>query len=414
MTCLLLLALCADWPHFRGPGMQGHSDDARVPLEWSEAKNVLWSLDLPGDGHSSPIVVAGRVFLTGSDAKGTSFCVFCVDAKSGKLLWKETAAKDQEAEKTHVWHGHASPSCASDGKHVWAFFGTPGVFCCTVEGKPVWKKKFGVFTSKAGWGVAASPFLHGDNVLVNCDNDGGPGAAPAALVALDKLTGKQAWATPRDQGRGFSTPVLMKTAGGREDLVLNGPEGLWGYDPKTGKERWRCTRSDDGGEEYKFGEPLPAWDAKGLFVLSGRRGPWQVVALPGEGDVTAKNVLHSRRRDRRDVASPLLLDGLAYCVDKGSVLTVFDTKTGKETASVPLAGRKGSDAMASPVYVRGKILCLLAEGTTVVVEPGAKPKVAGRNKLPGDKLDFGASPAIADGRLYLRSRTKLWCIGEKR
>lgn len=412
MTCLALLLLAADWPHFRGPGMQGHSDDKRVPLQWNDAKNVLWSVDLPGDGHSSPIIVEGKIYLTCSDAKGTEFSVFCLDAKSGKILWKEVAAKGQDAEKTHAWHGHASPSCATDGKHVYAFFGTPGIFCYTTEGKFVWKKKFGIFTSKAGWGVAASPFLFGDNVLVNCDNDGGKGAAPASLVALDKLTGKEKWATPRNQGRGFTTPLLLKMEGGREDLVLNGPEGCWAYDPKTGKERWRCTREAEGGL-HQFGEPLPVTDGERLFILSGRTGPWQIVKSPGEGDVTAKNVLHTETRGKRDVASPILVDGRVYCVDRDSGLTAFDLKTGKVTATMLLAGRKGTASMASPVFVRGKILWTLAEGSTVVVEPGEKPKIVGTNKLPGEKFDFGASPAIVDGRLYLRSRTKLWCIGEK-
>src|SRR5262249_10824713 len=160
----------------------------------------------------------------------------CVRASDGKLLWQRTAARDVPPEATHAWNGYASPSCTTDGTHVYAFFGTPGLFCYDFEGKLIWKHVFGTFTSSAGCGVGASPLLAGDLVLQNCDNEGPdalpPGAdpssaAPMALVALDKRTGKVRWTTPRHQGRGFSTPRLMRMADGRTDLVLNGPLGLW-------------------------------------------------------------------------------------------------------------------------------------------------------------------------------------------
>jgi outer membrane protein assembly factor BamB len=400
----------ADWPHFRGPGMQGHSDDARAPLEWSETKNLLWSLDLPGDGHSSPIVAGGRVYLTGAKGNGRERLVFCVDAHSGKLLWSQVAAKDQPEEKTHPWHGYASPSCAVDGKHVYSFFGTAGLFCHTVDGEKVWHKSFGRIISDKGWGYAASPVLHKGLVIMNCDTASGPGAAPANLVALDKATGKQVWSTPRNQGQGFGTPLFLKAAGGRVDLALNGPEGLWGYDPDTGKERWRILRRDSSGQG-QFGEPLPVSDGQRLFILSGRTGPFQVVRLPDKGDVTKSNMVYTEKRGKRDVASPILVDGRVYCLDKGSHLTVFDMKSGKTLSKANVGG--GANSMASPVYVRGKILWVLGNGTTLVVEPGDTPKVVARNRLPGDSLDYGASPAVVDGRIYIRSRSKLYCIGEK-
>lgn len=398
------------WLHWRGPDMQGHVPNVRIPLDWTDTKNVLWKTELPGDGHSSPILHAGRIYLTGAKDKGRERYVFSVDAGSGKVLWSQMAAKDQPIEKTHPWHGYASPSCATDGKFVYAFFGTPGLFCYDTEGKLIWQKQFGIFASSAGWNTGASPVLFGDTVIVNCDNDGGPGAAPAALVALDKATGKEVWATPRDQGRGFSTPVMLKTTSGRVDLVLNGPDGLWGYDPKTGKEIWRCTRSK-ADDQNKFGEPLPVTDGNHLFVLSGRTGVYQGIKMPDTGDVTKKNVVYEVARKKRDVASPILVDGRVYCVEKGSQLTVFDLKTGKSTGKLDLGRDKNS--MASPLYVNGVIMWILGDGTTVLVEPGESPRIVGRNKLPGGVLDYGASPAVVEGRLYIRSRTTLYCIGQK-
>src|SRR5262249_18539771 len=152
------------------------------------------------------------------------------------------ASKGVTPGQTHGWNGYASASCTTDGQRVYAFFGTPGLFCYDVEGKLLWKHSFGVFTSETGWGTPASPFLHGDPVIPHCAHNGAAAlpaglkrsdAAPMALVALDKVSGTVRWTTPRNQGRGFSTPRLL-TVNGRTEMILNGPEGVWSYDPVTG------------------------------------------------------------------------------------------------------------------------------------------------------------------------------------
>jgi outer membrane protein assembly factor BamB len=334
-------------------------------------------------------------------------------ASDGKLLWQKTAASGVARERTHEWNGFASPSCAIDGTRVVAFFGSPGVFCYDLEGTLLWKKELGTFTSVAGWGTAASPVIFQDTVILNCDNDGGLGAAPANLLALETKTGKVRWSTPRDQGRGFSTPLLAKVANARTDLVLNGPLGVWGYDPKTGKELWRCQRSDPN-DLMRFGEPLPVDDGERFFVLSGRAGPFQIFKLPNTGDVTTTNVLYTgTRRGHRDVASPILWKDRVYAVDTKGMLSCFDIKTGKEVFRGPV-GKGASKALGSPIALRGKLLWVLDDGITVVIEPGDKLAVAHRNKLGnGDSLEFGASPAVVNGRMYLRSQSYLYCIGEK-
>jgi outer membrane protein assembly factor BamB len=402
------------WVHWRGPSGQGYTDDTRVPLTWSETGNVLWKTKLPGRGNSSPVVWGDRVFLTSADDRGAERYVLCVRTTDGQLLWKQTAAKGVAPEKTHNWNGYASPSCTTDGKHVYAFFGTPGLFCYDFDGKLVWKHEFGTFLSEAGWGTGASPFLFEDLVIQNCDNDGtGAGNAPQALVALDKNTGEVRWTALRKQGRGFSTPRLIPVAGGRVDLVLNGPNAVVGYDPKTGAELWRCARSDPR-DQARFGEPLPVNDTEMLFVLSGRPGPCQALRLPDKGDVTKSHVLwQADRKNHRDVSSPILWDGLVYQADSKGVLTCLELKTGKVLYNEPL-GARDSKSLSSPILLRGKLLFPLDNGTTVVVEPGRTFKVAGRNKLDGETLDFGASPAVADGKLYLRSQSYLYCIGEKK
>jgi len=422
---LLCLVLCVSaradtWPQWRGPTGQGYAADDRVPLKWSDNENVLWKTKLPGHGNSSPIVWGDRVFLTAATADGRERYVLCIRTTDGKVLWQETAAKDDAPERKHGWNTHASPSCTTDGKHVYAFFGTPGLFCYDLDGKQVWKASFGVFTNSTGWGIGASPFLFEDLVIQNCDNDGAAGlgpkekartAAPMALIALDKTTGKERWRAERNMGHGYSTPLLRIGTGGRKELILNGPRGVWAYDPKTGKELWHCERPRDD-DSYLFGEPLPVFNQDVLFALSGRPGPAQLIRRDGSGDVTGTNVLWTiSRKGSRDVASPLLWGDLLYAANSsgGGMLACFDLKTG---ATVYKEKRLGAIVTASPVAVRGKVLYFLESGTTVVLEPGREFKVAGRNAL-SDGTPFRASPAIADGKLYLRSQSYLYCIGEK-
>jgi outer membrane protein assembly factor BamB len=411
----------ASWPQWRGPSGQGVALDTRVPLTWGDTENLLWKTGLPGTGNSTPVVWGDRVFLTSAGDKGHERHVLCVRATDGKVLWQRLAAREPDPGRTHAWNGFASPSCVTDGRHVYAFFGTPGLFCYDLDGRLVWQHPFGVFTSEAGWGVGASPCLFEDLVIQNCDNDGPralpPGlkpqeAAPMALVALDKQTGKVRWNTPRNQGRGFSTPRLIPVAAGRVDLVLNGPLGVWGYDPRTGKELWHCARTSPR-DQARFGEPLPVNDAGALFASSGRPGPCQALRLPGGGDVTATHLLWQKeRRGHRDVSSPILWQGRVYAADNRGQLTCYDLQTGKELFSGRLGAGK---SLASPVAVRGKLLFLLDDGVTAVVEPGPEFKVAARNRLgDGGPLDFGASPAVAGGRLFLRSQSQLYCIGEKK
>jgi outer membrane protein assembly factor BamB len=412
------------WPQWRGPGGQGHSDDSQVPLRWSSRENLLWKADLPGFGNSTPIIWGDRIFLTAASTSGKDRNprpderhVLCVRASDGNPLWDQVAYKGDVPDRTHDWNGYASASCATDGARVYAFFGTPGLFCYDVDGKLLWKHSFGVFTSQTGWGTAASPFLFEDLVIQNCDNDGPAflprgtspdAAAPMALIALDKETGKERWRAERNQGRGFSTPLLVPMPDGRVDLVLNGPRGVWAYDPHTGKEVWHCERHDRASkdEQSKFGEPLPVFNHDTLFAASGRPGPFQAIRLGG----SKPDVLwEASRKGSRDVSSPLLWQDRIYAADKDGTLACLDAASGK----ILFKERLGASAQASPVAVRGKLLYLLENGETVVLEPAATYKEVGRNTLE-DGTSFRASPSIVDGRLFLRSQAHLFCIGEKK
>jgi len=413
-----------NWACWRGPSGQGYVNGNDVPLTWSETKNLLWKTDLPGRGNSSPIVWGDHIFLTAASPNGDERYVLCIRASDGKIIWKQLASKGAVAGKTHEWNGYASASCATDGSRVYAFFGTPGLFCYDLQGNLVWKHDFGIFTSERGWGTAASPFLFEDLVIQNCDNDGPqalpPGhkpeeAASESLVALDKKTGEVRWQAERNQGRGFSTPVLLTTTQGRLDLMLNGPRGVWAYDPRSGKELWHCDRKVPGEWENssaRFGEPLPVSNHDMLFAESGRPGPFQAIRLGGVGDVSKSHLVWEVvRQGHRDVSSPILWQDLVYAVDSKGFLTCHEAKTGVVVYNV----RIGDRALASPLLIAGKLLFVLDDGTALVVQPGREFKVLHKNHLgEGKALDFAASPAVAAGRIYLRSQSALYCIGEKK
>ena len=409
------------WPQWRGPSGQGYCDDTRVPLEWSESKNLLWKTKLPGAGHSTPIIWGDRLFLTCAKDEGHERIVVCARTTDGKILWEKTASKGGNPEKIYPTSSWASPSCATDGAYVYAFFGNAGLFCYDFEGKQIWHHDFGIFTSEPGWGVGASPVLYEDLVIQNCDNDGpkflpkgsNGKAAPESLIALDKKTGKPRWEAKRNQGRGFSTPVLIPTPDGRLDLVLNGPQGFWGYDPKTGKELWHVIRHPDE-DNNRFGEPVPVFNQSTFFAPAGRDGGYfQAVKLGGSGDLTKSNLLWEvHRKSTRDVGSGVLAgDYLIYGDGRGGYITCHDAKTGKLLYQ-ERAAKKGDYFYASPILIQGKVLLMRIDGNTFVLEPDKTFKVVRENALK-DGTVFCASPAVADGRLFLRSQQYLYAIGTK-
>jgi outer membrane protein assembly factor BamB len=411
------------WPQWRGPSGQGYATDSKVPLEWSATKNLLWKLKLPGAGHSTPIIWGDRIFLTcANDKLGTMRYVVCIGT-DGKPKWQREIKA--EGGQVHSATAHATASCATDGKRVYAFFGTPGLFCYDLDGKLLWQHRFGIFTCSVSpnWGVGASPLLFEDLVIQNCDTDGAdhlpPGharteAAPSHLVALNRETGDVVWSTPRDQGRGFSTPVLITTPAGRADLVLNGPQGVWAYDPKTGKELWHCYRHPDQ-DQNKFGEPLPLFANGMIYTAAGREtGYLQAMKMDGAGDISKTGLAWEvRRKNIRDVGSGILVgDYLLYADGRDGAISTHDIKNGNQNSEKTKGGRQGNAFYSSPILLNGNILCLRQDGRMFVLEPGPEIKIVRENVLSDGTL-FNASPAVADGKLYVRSQTHLYCIGTR-
>ncbi|HKB42630.1 MAG TPA: PQQ-binding-like beta-propeller repeat protein [Gemmataceae bacterium] len=388
-------ATSANWAQWRGPSGQGYSDDTRAPLSWSETENLLWKTRLPGSGHSTPIVWGDRVFLTAASDRGAERYVLCVRAGDGKVLWQKTAARGVAPERSHVWNGWASPSCTTDGQHVYAFFGTPGLFCYDMEGKLVWKKSPGEFHSRHGF--CSSPLLYKDMVIFNGDQD-----AVAYIVALDQATGEERWRTDRpNRTRSYVPPVIFEAAG-RPQMVLSGSKCVASYDPDTGKQIWII----DGPTEQFVASMVYA---EGIFFITGGFPDWHVLGIKpdGQGNVTETHILW---RDKGQdicsyVPSPVAWGSHFFIVSDVGNATCFDAKTGKRMWKEKL-GRHHS---ASPVAAGGYLYFPDDNGITYVVKAGPSYELVSKNEV-GENCY--ASPALSRGRIYLRTAKSLFCIGE--
>jgi outer membrane protein assembly factor BamB len=393
-----LPAGAADWPGWRGPKGDGVTADPAVPTEWSATKNVVWCVDVPGTGHSSPIVSNGRVFLTSYDPVSNDRLLLCFDRKDGSALWKRTVLT-AAAEKMHKNNSPASATPVSDGVHVWATFLNSDrvvVACYDFAGKPVWQKAFPGFTSPHGF--CGTPVLFGDRVIVNGDSDG-----DAFVAALDKKTGETTWKADRpNRTRSFSVPLFADVKG-KTQMVLAGSKSITGFDPATGKVLWVADSATD-----KF--VATAAFTEGLVFATGTSPTNTLVAVDptGAGDVTKTHTKWSDTKVAAYVPSPLAFGNRLFVLSDAGVATLLDAKTGKQVWSERLGSRLYH---ASPLLVNGLIYCPASDGTTYVLKPADEFEVVCKNSL-GEELH--ATPAVSDGQLFVRTTTKQWCMGEKR
>jgi outer membrane protein assembly factor BamB len=384
-----------NWPRWRGPEQNGHTTETKLPVKWS-ADKVVWKTQLPGVGQSSPIIWGDRIFLTSALAKGAERIVFCVDRKSGTIVWQQTAWKGTP-EKSHIMNGWASATCVTDGDVVVAFFGIGGIHAYTLDGKPLWSRDLGKF--EGPWGTAACPIIVGNLVIQNCDAD-----SDACLLALDKKSGQDVWRTKRKDYRGWSTPIVVNV-GPRHELVLNGHEGVQGYDAATGRELWFCASS------VGRGEPTPTPAGEGLFIINGLKGGDVYLVRPGgSGDVSSTHKLWSTpRKGARDTPSPIVVGDFIIATDMEGVFTCYSAKDGHVVWKERLEGKYSGCPFASG----GLVYFMNEDGKTFVIKPGPKLDVVAENVLPAGKDEiFRASLTPCDGQLFARSTTVLYCIGK--
>ena len=421
-----------NWAHWRGPTGNGGSDSASPPVEWSDTKNVKWKVPIEGRGSGSPIIWRNRVFVVTAVSEGggsaaerpdrgggrpprgqgrsgrsrrgsapltkTTFKILCFDRSNGKKVWEKTSAEATPHQGVHSTNNFASASPCTDGEHVYAFFGSRGLYCYTMDGELVWKKDdFGKMTTRNGFGEGASPTIAGDMVIVPWDHEG-----PSALYALNKKTGKEIWKTERDEPTNWSTPLVVEF-GGKKQIVMNGQNFARGYDLESGKEIWKCS----GQTERPCASAVA--DDELIYVGSGYRGAFLGAFKPdSKGNITGTDsVAWSVSRDTPDVASPLLTKGRLYFHKaKSGMISCFDAKTGKaHYGATRVSGL--SSTYASPVAAGDYVFLTGRSGKTVVIKNADEFEVVGTNSV-GETVD--ATPAPVDNQLFIRGEKHLFCI----
>ncbi len=390
---------CADaeWNSFRGPTGMGIGNKHTL-LQWN-ADSIKWKKEITGSGQSSVIQSGGKLFLTSADQEGGLRFVHCLDKDTGDLLWKREVKNTRE-EAVHRMNTWATPTPATDGNRVVAFFGPAGLHCFDLEGKKLWEVDLGNFPGS--WGVAASPVIIDGVVLQNCDSTG-----PSRLVSIDLESGKIVWETKRENKPrgGWSTPIVISVQGKRQ-IVLNGEFGARGYSFADGKELWFC-KSFNGR-----GSPVPFYDGKLVFVVNGKPGDLYAIDPTGRGDVTKTHMKwHAKRNGGRDLPSPASANGLVFVTSMSGIITCYDAKDGKTLWVDRLKGAFSG----SPLVSNGRYYIQNESGQTYVVEPNRKKlKVTCKNSLsPEDNEIFRATLSPISGMIFTRSQSTIYCIAKK-
>jgi outer membrane protein assembly factor BamB len=416
------MAAGENWPQWRGPGSQGISSEAALPTEWSSVKNIAWKTELPA-GHSSPIVWGNRIFLTAAiegpvvpgakavdhtvegqawlhpdsvaaDRKHT-LKVLALDATTGKVLWDRTAYEGTVYDARHRRSSFAGPTAVTDGKMVYAYFGPEGLYAYDFSGRLAWKviERF----KTLGLGTGTSPVLFRDLVIIQRDEDEGK---ESVIAAYDKATGREAWKTRRPVQISWATPALV-SVDGRTELVTNGSEFAIGYDPASGKELWRTT----GVESNAIHTPLVG---KGLVIMTAGYPAKKVIAIRPGPVPTDRRVAWEYAKGTGYVLSNILYGDYVYLLTDNGVITCLDAETGAVKYE---GGRPPSPShfMGSPVAFGGFIAITSEEGETFMITAGPAHAIARTNTV--DEPVY-SSPALANGRIYIRGEKHLFAIGK--
>jgi outer membrane protein assembly factor BamB len=391
----------SNWPRFGGLDGNFHSPEMGIPQKWTAA-DVAWRTELGGVGQSSPVIWGDKIFVTTSEQTSDGSVaryVMCLNRADGKVQWRQLASTGpgEELHKMNTW---ASPTCATDGERVIAYFGPGGLHSFDLDGNKEWSLD-GLVKVVGTWGFGSSPVILGDMVVQNCDAQG-----QSYLLAVNKRTGERIWRAERKETPtgGWSTPILIETAK-RKELIVNGEFGVQAYNPATGEELWFCQGFNGRGE------PVPAW-AHGLLVtVNGKPGDVYAVKPGGSGDVTKTHMAwHTARTGGRDLPSPVVVGDYALAVNMAGVAAMYQATTGKEL----WRERIGGNYCASPFVAGGLIYQPNDDGEVLVIRPGEKLEIVARNHIgeTGDEI-FRSSPAPSGGQVFLRSDKAVYCIGGK-
>jgi outer membrane protein assembly factor BamB len=434
IACMLVIATNAqNWTSFRGNNAAGVADGSNPPTQWNAEKsvNIAWKTEIPGLGHSSPVVWGERVFITtainssgqsqlvhgdtqtaesANDLTKHAWRVYCLDKQTGKILWDKTVYEGVPKVKRHVKSSHANPTPATDGKYLVTLFGSEGLFCFDLNGKLLWQQNLGLldggWTPAPGtqWGFGSSPLIYKNLVIVQCDTQ-----SQAFLAAYNLADGKRVWMTKRDEDTSWSSPTIYEGKN-RAELIASGTKFYRGYDPATGKELWRIA----DGTDVKIPTPVVAND---LIYLGGgsaqQRRTFLAVRPGGDGEIkpdvsgqTNKQIVWTNPAKPHVVTPIVYGDFLYVCTDNG-ILTTYNAKTGDPGYRMRIGG--GGSFSASPVAADGKVYFTSEDGEVFVIKAGATYELLAQNPL-GEVIM--ATPAIVKDMLIVRGEHHVFGIKE--
>ena len=412
----------AYWSYWRGPAADGMAvGDA--PLHWGDTQNIKWKANIPGRGHSSPVIWGDKIFVTTAVKTGPEpttpapklpfgvsgpqvehkFVVLCLDRKTGKTLWERTATTATPHEGHHPQYGSfASNSPVTDGKHVYAFFGSRGMYCYDMEGKLVWQKDYGIqMKMRMSFGEGMAPVISGDRLILVFDYEG-----DSFMSVLEKNTGKEIYRVNRDEKSNWAAPLVVDF-GGRKQIVVDATNKVRSYDLETGKPIWECA----GLGSNPIPQPVRQDDL--VFAMTGHMNPnLMAIRLGREGDLAGTDaIVWSQTKGNSYTPSPVIHDNKLYVLTDSGMLSCYNAKTG-----VPFYHQqrlpKAYSFKSSPVGADDKLYLASENEDVVVVRMGEKFEVLATNTLT-DQM-FIATPAVMDGEIFLRGQNTLYCIHENK
>lgn len=407
-----------NWPQWRGADLTSKSSDTSVPKELDQEKNLLWRIEMPGPAGSSPVVWGDDAFVTSTD--GENLVLMCVGVKDGEVKWKKLLDGVNKAGGDHSTS--ASPSPSTDGEHVWAMMGNGILVCYTVEGEKVWRKDiqetYGKFNIM--FGMSTTPILDGGNLylaLIHGNMKKRKQTSVGQVIALDADTGNEIWLhkrltdAVRENKHAYTSPTIYRDQD-REMLITHGGDYVIGHSLEDGSEIWRCGGFNRHGDSYNPTLRLVSSPSCGEGIIvapTAKRGPVLGLKVDGQGDVTEdQSARHwELKKGTPDVATPVIYDGLVYLAGEKGDLTCLDAKSGEVKYRQRLFADKHR---STPVAVDGRLIVTDRKGTVFVVKAGPELEVLSKLQL---KEETTASPAISNGRVFVRTYKALYAFGEK-
>ena len=415
------------WPQWRGPLATGTAPLGDPPIEWSEGKNIRWKTPIPGNGSATPIVWGDTIFVqtavpvgeppdsepqssagagsrrgprTISPSRPLRFTLLAVDRPTGRIRWQKTLRQQVPHNSIHPTSSWASGSPATDGQHVYAYFGSNGLYCLDLEGNLIWEKDLGDMRPRLGFGEGSSPAIYGDRIIVNWDHED-----QSFIVALDKKDGRELWRVERDEITSWSTPLII-SVGNRTHVITAATNRVRSYDLLTGEQLWH----DVGMTLNSI--PSPVYANGMVFLTSGFRGNVLRAIRLGQakGDISqSEAVVWTFDRDTPYVPSPLLYrDTLYFLKSNNAILTARRAGDGSE-----VYGRQRLEGIgnvyASPVAASDRVYIVGRRGNAVVLKHGAEFELLATNSLDDG---FDASPVIVGNEILLRGKEFLYSIAE--